>query len=204
LVTYAAGAIVTHNDISGAPYDGIDVGWSWGINDPGGSGPYRSRARGYYDQPGNHVYDTPTILRDTVVSGNRVHRVKTCFADGGAIYQLSADPGALIADNYVYDVPCGIGLYLDEGSRYVTVRGNVIDGSGIWLNANTVDSFRPHRPTLDNLAMGNWYNGGRLNGSWDDYVNNRLVDNIKVKGDAWPTGAQTVIEQAGIEPGKEP
>jgi hypothetical protein len=57
-------------------------------------GAYRSRARGYYDQPGNHVYDTPTILRDTVVSGNRVHRVKTWFADGGAIYHLSADPGA--------------------------------------------------------------------------------------------------------------
>ena len=204
LVTYAAGAIVTHNDISDAPYDGIDVGWGWGINDPGGSGAYRSRARGYYDQPGNHVYDTPTILRDTVVSGNRVHRVKTWFADGGAIYHLSADPGALIADNYVYDVPGGIGLYLDEGSRYVTVRGNVVDGSGIWLNANTMDSSRPHRPTVDNLAIGNWYNGGRLNGSWDDYLNNRLVDNIEVKGGVWPTGAQTVIEHAGIEPGKQP
>ena len=133
-----------------------------------------------------------------------MHRVKTWFADGGAIYHLSADPGALIADNYVYDVPGGIGLYLDEGSRYVTVRGNVVDGSGIWLNANTMDSFRPHRPTLDNLAIGNFYNGGRLNGTWDDYVNNRLVDNIEVKGNAWPTDAQTVIELAGIEPGKQP
>ena len=92
-MTYAAGAIVTHNDISGAPYDGIDVGWGWGINDPGGSGAYRSRARRYYGEPGNHVYDTPTILRDTVVAGNRVHRVKTWFADGGAIYQFPADPG---------------------------------------------------------------------------------------------------------------
>jgi len=204
LVTYAAGAIVTHNDISDAPYDGIDIGWGWGVNDPGGSGAYHSRGRGYYDQPGNRVYDTPTILRDTVVAGNRVHRVKTFFPDGGAIYHLSADPGALIAGNYVYDVPGGIGLYLDEGSRYVTVRGNVVDSAGIWLNANTMDGFRPHRTTLDNLAIGNWYNSGRLSGTWDDYFNNRLVDNIQVQGDAWPTGARTVIEQAGIEPGKQP
>ncbi len=54
-----------------------------------------------------------------VVQGNRVHKVKQWFADGGAIYHLSADPGALIAENFVYDVPGGIGLYLDEGSRYV-------------------------------------------------------------------------------------
>jgi hypothetical protein len=43
-----------------------------------------------------------------------------------------------------------------------------------------------------------------LKGSWDDYLNNRLVDNIEVKGGVWPTGAQTVIEHAGIEPGKQP
>ncbi|PVM84542.1 pectate lyase [Caulobacter radicis] len=202
LVTYAAGTIVTHNDVSRAPYDGIDIGWGWGVNDPGGSGAYRTRTRGYYDQPGNIVYDTPTILRDTVVTGNRVHRVKTWFADGGAIYHLSADPGALIADNYIYDVPGAIGLYLDEGSRYLTVRGNVVDGAGIWLNANTMGGYLPHRTTTDNLAIGNWYNSGRLLGAWDDYMNNRSVDNVLVRGDAWPRAARKVIDQAGVEPSK--
>ncbi|MET0373358.1 MAG: right-handed parallel beta-helix repeat-containing protein, partial [Rhizorhabdus sp.] len=197
LVTYAAGTIITHNDVSGAPYDGIDVGWGWGVNDPGGSGAYRSRTRGYYDQPGNKVYDTPTILRDTVVVGNRVHRVKTWFEDGGAIYHLSADPGALIADNYVYDVKGAIGLYLDEGSRYVTLRSNVVDGAGTWLNANTMDSYLPHRTTTDNSAIGNWYNGGRLNGSWNSYMNNTLIDNVKVEGDVWPNAARTVMDRAG-------
>ncbi|KQN90736.1 pectate lyase [Sphingomonas sp. Leaf67] len=204
LVTYAAGTIVTHNDVSGAPYDGIDIGWGWGVNDPGGSGAYRTRTRGYYDQPGNMVYDTPTILRDTVVTNNRVHNVKTNFADGGAIYHLSADPGALIANNYIFDVPGGIGLYLDEGSRYVTARNNVVDGVGVWLNANTMDSYRPHRTTTDNLASGNWYNAGTRNGSWDEYMNNRLVDNVKVKGSAWPAAAAKVIAEAGIEPEPKP
>ncbi len=202
LVTYAAGTVVTHNDVSDAPYDGIDIGWGWGVNDPGGSGAYRTRTRGYYDQPGNIVYDTPTILRDTAVLGNRVHKVKQWFADGGAIYHLSADPGALIAENYVYDVPGGIGLYLDEGSRYVTVRQNVIQGVGVWLNANTMDSYRPHRTTLDNVATGNWYDGGRLNGSWDAYMNNRLIDNLKVAPGQWPGPARAVIDASGPRPDK--
>ncbi|MET0365866.1 MAG: right-handed parallel beta-helix repeat-containing protein [Sphingobium sp.] len=200
LVTYAAGTVVTHNEISGAPYDGIDIGWGWGVNDPGGSGAYRTRTRGYYDQPSNIVYDMPTILRDTVVVGNRVHKVKTWFEDGGAIYHLSADPGALIAENHVYDVPGAIGLYLDEGSRYVTLRANVIDGAGHWLHANTMNSYLPYRTTTDNDAIANWYNGGKLVGTWNVYMNNRLIDNVAVKGNAWPKEARRVINSAGIEP----
>ncbi|MEK9212632.1 hypothetical protein [Sphingomonas sp. 2378] len=29
LVTYAAGTVVTHYDVSDGPYDGIDIGWGW-------------------------------------------------------------------------------------------------------------------------------------------------------------------------------
>lgn len=52
LVTYASGAVIWHNDVSGAPYDGIDIGWGWGVNDPGGSPAYFTASRGDYDQPG--------------------------------------------------------------------------------------------------------------------------------------------------------
>lgn len=197
LVTYATAAIILRNDVSDAPYDGIDVGWGWGVNDPGGSTAYMSLARGYYDQPGNLIYDTPTILRDTVILGNRVHGVKRWFPDGGAIYHLSADPGALIAENHVYDVPGGIGVYLDEGSRYVTVRGNVFDGLGLWVNLNALDGAHPRRTAADNVARGNWANSGKANGSWSDYANNRLVDNVVVEGQAWPEAARKIIDRAG-------
>src|SRR5206468_4293499 len=135
----ALGIGIMNNDVSDTPYDGIDVGWGWGANDPGGSPAYRTASRGYYDQPGNLTYDTPTILRDTVVVANRVSRVKQWYPDGGAIYHLSADPGALIAENYISDVPGGIALYLDEGSRYVTVRNNVVENVGVWLTVNSQD-----------------------------------------------------------------
>ena len=203
LVTYASGTVIANNDVSDAPYDGIDIGWGWGTNDPGGSAEYWRQQRGYYDQPGNLVYDTPTTLRDTVVVGNRVTRVKQWFPDGGAIYHLSADPGALIADNYIADVAGagGIAIYLDEGSRYVTIRNNVIDRvGGVWLNLNSQDFIAPKRTALDNLAIGNWYNSGRLQGSWTDYLNNRSVDNIKVEGDAWPAAARSVIDHSGVRP----
>ncbi|SFK24509.1 right-handed parallel beta-helix repeat-containing protein [Caulobacter sp. UNC279MFTsu5.1] len=200
LVTYATAPIILHNEVSETPYDGIDVGWGWGVNDPGGNTAYMSLNRGYYDQPGNVVYDTPTILRDAVIVGNRVHGVKRWFPDGGAIYHLSADPGALIAENHVYDVPGGIGVYLDEGSRYVTVRDNVFDGLGLWVNLNALDGAHPRRTAADNVARGNWHNAGKANGSWSGYANNRLVDNMAVDGQAWPEGARKVIERAGPAP----
>ncbi len=197
LVTYATAPIIIHNEVSDAPYDGIHVGWGWGVNDPGGNTDYMSWQRGYYDQPGNLVYDTPTTLRDTVIVANRVHRVKRWFPDGGAIYHLSADPGALIAENHVFDVPGGIGVYLDEGSRYVTVRENVFDGVGLWVNLIALDGAWPRRTAMDNVARGNWYNSGKANGSWTDYGNNRLIDNVEVPDGPWPERAQAIIDKAG-------
>jgi hypothetical protein len=199
LVTYATGAVIANNDVSDAPYDGIDIGWGWGANDPGGSPAYRTTGRGYYDQPGNLTYDTPTILRDTVVVGNRVSRVKQWYPDGGAIYHLSADPGALIAENYIRDVPGGIALYLDEGSRYVTVRNNVVENVGVWLNLNSQDWLLPRRTALDNIATGNWYNSGRITGSWTKYLNNNLAGNVAVKGNNWPAAARLVIAKSGVQ-----
>lgn len=198
LISYATASLVLNNEISNAPYDGIDIGWGWGTNDPGGSAAYRTLNRGYYDQGGNTVYDTPTILRDTVVMGNRVSRVKQWYPDGGAIYHLSADPGALIAENYVHDVPGGIALYLDEGSRYVTIRNNVVENVGVWLNLNSQDNMLPRRTAMDNTASGNWYNSGKRTGSWTEYLNNRAIDNIEVKGNAWPVPATEIMARSGV------
>ena len=202
LVTYASGAVIWHNDVSDTPYDGIDIGWGWGTNDPGGSAAYLTANRGYYDQPGNLLYTTPTILRDTVVVGNRVHEVKQWFPDGGAIYHLSADPGALIAENYVYNVANGIALYLDEGSRYVTLRNNVISNVGVWLNLNSQNDIAPRRTAMDNSAVDNWYDSGRRTGSWTPYLNNRDVNNMLTPKGAWPAEARAIIDRSGIEPKK--
>lgn len=199
LSTYVDSALILHNDISGAPYDGIDIGWGWGINDVGGNATYRIAERGHYDHAENLIYDTPTLHRRVVVAYNRLHDIKKLFHDGGAIYNLSASPDTIIAENYIHGIPGRIALYLDEGSRYITIRNNVVDGAGTWLNINTVSNFQPLRTSTDNKAIGNWHTEGKVGGLWDAYNNNAMEGNELVKRGKWPAAARKVIDNAGIQ-----
>jgi len=203
LCTYVTGALILHNDISDAPYDGIDIGWGWGVNDAGGNPVYRDARRGYYDHPENRIYDTPTLHHGVVVAYNRIHHIKKLFHDGGAIYNLSASRDTVIAENYIHDIPDRIALYLDEGSRYLTLRDNVVDGAGTWLNINTLDDYWPLRVTTDNQAFGNWYTAAKMRGSWDKYNNNLARDNGLLKSGAWPAAAKQIADGAGIQKGVE-
>ena len=200
LSTYVEGATILHNDISDVPYDAIDIGYGWGMHDPGGNPNYRVRMHGY-DAKENLVYDTPTTHRDVIVASNRVHGAKQFFHDGGAIYNLSASPGTLITENYIFDNSKMIGLYLDEGSRYITVRKNVVqDPGGEWLNINTVHSAYPLRISLDNIAIDNWHDSSKIGGMWTNYQNNLIEDDHLVTDGKWPAEAQAIMHNAGIEP----
>lgn len=204
LSTYDAGAVILHNDISDVPYDAIDIGYGWGMHDPGGNPNYRVRMHGY-DFKRNLVYTTPTTHHDVVVASNRIHGAKRFFHDGGAIYNLSASPGTLITENYIFDNSSMIGLYLDEGSRYITVRRNVVDDkNGEWLNVNTVHSAYPLRISPDNTAIGNWHNGTKVGGLWNNYQNNLILDDHLITGGNWPVEAQEVMKNSGIEPSAGP
>ena len=198
LSTYVTAAKILHNDISDVPYDGIDVGFGWGIQDVGGNPNYAQNMHGYDYKP-NIAYQVPTTLRDTLVAFNRVHDAKQFFEDGGAIYNLSANPGAVIRDNYLYDLHGHIGLYLDEGSSAVTITRNVVDGTGRWLNDNTVKSAYPLRISIDNKAIGDWHNGPLVGGRWNVYQNDLILDDHPVAGSAWPAEARRIMAAAGIE-----
>ncbi len=204
LSTYVEGAVILHNDISDVPYDAIDIGYGWGMHDAGGNPNYRVRMRGY-DWKQNLVYETPTTHRDVVVAGNRIHGAKRLFHDGGAIYNLSASPGTLITENYIFDNNSLIGLYLDEGSRYITVRKNVVnDPGGEWLNINTVRAAYPLRISPDNTAIDNWHDGTRVGGMWTNYQNDLILDDHLITDGKWPAEAQEIMKNAGIEPGAGP
>jgi hypothetical protein len=204
LSTYVEGAIILHNDISDVPYDAIDIGYGWGMHDAGGNPNYRVHMHGY-DSPANLIYQAPTTHRDVVVANNRVHGAKRFFHDGGAIYNLSASPGTLITENYIFDNAGMIGLYLDEGSRYITVRRNVVqDPAGEWLNINTVHNALPLRISVDNTATGNWHDGTKIGGLWTNYENDLILDDHLVVDGKWPAEAQSVMRNAGIEPSAGP
>lgn len=199
LSTYVAGATIVHNEISDVPYDAIDIGYGWGMQDPGGNANYRTRMHGY-DWPQNRVYSTPTTHHDVVVAANRIHNAKRLFHDGGAIYNLSASPGTLITENYIYDNHGMIALYLDEGSRYLQVRRNVVDDtSGEWLNINTVHAAYPLRISTQNRAEDNWHNGSRVGGLWTNYEDDLILNDHLITNDTWPADAQQIMRDAGIE-----
>eukprot|EP01052_Picozoa_sp_SAG31_P013439 SAG31_NODE_807_length_11929_cov_4.015638_4_plen_203_part_00 len=99
---------------------GINLGWGWGSDAPGVGG-------------------------NSVVN-NSIKRYCTQLDDCGAIYTLSAQPGGLIARNYLHEAPIlgcfgelpkcsnNQGVYHDAGSAFLTDRENVIDRGDCWLS----------------------------------------------------------------------
>lgn len=199
LSTYVTGALILHNDISHTNYDAIDIGWGWGINDVGGNPSYMIPSRPHYDHPENLIYQTPTTHRDVIVAYNRIHDVKRHYKDGGAIYNLSSSSGTEIAENYLYDMNQQTGLYLDEGSRYVTIRNNVVVDADNWLLINALGDFHPKRITRDNVAKGNWHDSEKVWGLWTRYMNNLIADDHLVADGQWPDEAVAVMQNAGIQ-----
>jgi hypothetical protein len=74
--------------------------------------------------------------------------------DGGSIYNLSGSPGSVIEDNYMYNNNSTVALYLDEGSRYLTVSSNVVQDAGVWAFTNA----NANKNTDNNTFSGNWFN----------------------------------------------
>jgi hypothetical protein len=180
----------THNQVDHLPYDGIDLGWGWGINDPGGSQDYVNRGT-YNYQP---IYTTPTTLKDNTVTYNLIFDTKNAEYDGGSIYNLSASPGSVVKNNYMYNNNDSTALYLDEGSRYLTVSDNVVQDAKLWAFTNT----DANNNTDDDTFSDNWYNGGSTYITTGSPHENVSSGNIKVSGYSWPSGAAQVIAQAGL------
>lgn len=191
LSTYVTRAQIVHNEVANLPY-AIDTGYGWGISDAGGSQEYVRR--GYYKY--NPLYQTPTTLKDNLIAGNLVRDIKPDFADSGNIYNLSASPGTVIEDNYMYNVS-GVGIYLDEGSRHILSRHNVLSGSNPWVFTN---AYADGNGTNDNTLQENWYNSGGAQMPNAEERNNRLIDNVQVSGNDWPSAAWEVICAAGVAP----
>jgi hypothetical protein len=187
LTTYVTGATVSHNEVYNLPYTGMSIGYGWGSNDAGGSNHYADRGL-YNYQP---RYSTATTASGNQLTGNYIHDVMQQMTDGGCIYTLSANPGALINDNYCLRSN-GFGLYFDEGSRYYTARNNVFSSTGTWATANYW-----YAENMGNFTVtGNWSTNGSTNVTNGDR-GNVVSGNVTVTNGNWPAGAQAVMAAAG-------
>jgi hypothetical protein len=116
---YVRDVLIAHNEVREVSYTGISVGWGWTkqIN----------------------------VMRNNQVIANKIHHYAKHMYDVAGIYTLSAQPGSLIAENYIdsiYKAPYAhipthwFYLYTDEGTSYYTVRDNWCPSEKFLQNAN--------------------------------------------------------------------
>lgn len=108
LVTHANSVEISHNEIHDGYYTAVSVGWVWGY--------------GYSVTYNNRICD------------NLIYNIgQGWLSDMGGIYTLGNQPGTVISGNVIHNVAAdpdeggygGWGIYLDEGSSYITVEKNL-------------------------------------------------------------------------------
>ncbi|MDR8411857.1 RICIN domain-containing protein [Nonomuraea sp. 3-1Str] len=195
LATYVTNADVSHNEVYNMPYTGMAIGYGWGANEPGGNNQYANRGL-YNYQP---RYTTATTASGNRLVGNYVHDVMQQMTDGGCIYTLSWNPGAVISDNYCLRTNGWFGVYFDEGSKYYTVTGNVLSNTGTWATANYWGGENMGNWTVTD----NWSTNGSTNVTNGDR-GNVVHGNVTVSNGNWPAAAQAVMASAGPRTGTSP
>jgi hypothetical protein len=97
---------VVNCEVSQLPYSGISLGWKWG--------------------------DEITITKDHQIISNHIHHVMQVLSDGGGIYTLGRQPGTILSNNHIHDIPLNLGkaqsngIFMDQGSSEITVIENKI------------------------------------------------------------------------------
>ena len=161
-VGYTEGTVLAHNEIAHLPYSGISMGWGWGEEDAGG--------RFDYEQP--FKYDTPTPAKNNRVEYNHIYDVMHQMHDGGSIYTIGNMSNSIIRNNHIHTNSGGAGgIYLDEGSGFIEITGNLV--------------YRvPEAMKYNNLVQ----NRKDTCKEHDNFF------------DAKPEDAKDVVEKAGLEP----
>jgi hypothetical protein len=116
---YVKAVTIAHNEINEVSYTGISVGWGW--------------------------TKTINVMSNNRIIGNKIHHYARHMYDVAGIYTLSAQPGSVIAGNYIdsiYKAPYAhlpehwFYLYTDEGTAGYTVKDNWCPAEKFLQNAN--------------------------------------------------------------------
>ncbi|MBK3563858.1 DUF1349 domain-containing protein [Streptomyces sp. MBT62] len=191
LVTYVNGATVSHNEVYNLPYSGLTIGYGWGTNDVGGSPDYVTRGL-YNYQP---TYTTATTAANNHITDNYIHDIMQQMNDGGCMYTLSASPGSTFERNYCHNNSSYFGFYHDEGSRDFTDTNNVFRNTGRWSQQNSSSTNHTGGLTLTD----NWTGTNSTNITNSDGRGNTVSGTVYVSDGNWPSGAKTVMANAGIQ-----
>jgi hypothetical protein len=95
---------ISQNEIRNLPYTGVSVGWMWD--------------------------NRPTPCKANIVENNYIHHIMQVLSDGGGIYTLGYQPGTVLRNNLIHDVPVNLGraesngMFLDEGTTNIVIENN--------------------------------------------------------------------------------
>ena len=113
LVIHANSVDISHNEVHDGYYTAISVGWVWGYS--------------------------YSVTYNNKITDNLIYNIgQGWLSDMGGIYTLGNQPGTVISGNVIHNVLAdpeeggygGWGLYLDEGSSYITAEKNLIYACG--------------------------------------------------------------------------
>jgi len=131
---FCAETRIAHNVVHAMPYTGISAGFRWD--------------------------ETETSQRGTIIEYNHVYDTMRMLADGGCLYTLGWQPGAVIRGNVFHDAhrsefahggAPNNGIFFDQGSKGFHVVGNTIyDCSGGPIRFNQTN---PGNLTWDNNSF---------------------------------------------------
>ncbi len=173
---YAKRLTVSGNYLRYLPYTGISVGWGWGDVDVG--------------------------MNANAVTGNKVFDFMQLLYDGGAIYTQSVQQQSEISGNRIGNMQLSglyggyppTGIYLDQGSDYLTVRGNLMRKVGT-LDCR-VDSMI--KLNVGNTPLHNWVVNNRASNSEASWFG---VDNEASWADT--VNWETINPQVTASPGNQ-
>ena len=189
LFTYVQYSNMVFNTVLNTTYTAVSQGWGWGSNDAGGNLRYLERGT-YMYQP---RYTTATTLHDNYIARNYLKNLGVNHTDEGGIYTLSASPGTVIERNVILNSR-NLGLYFDEGSRFLTAKDNVIQAKA-WYGENTSDddiTKTGNNTFIDNYVTTNI----TLNGEISD--GSVFIDNVFFNpNETYPPEAQAIVAEAG-------
>lgn len=112
-ITYCDTAEVVNNEIHDGYYTGISCGWVWG-----------------------YAYH---VTKNINISRNLIYNIgQGWLSDMGGIYMLGRQPGTVLSENVIHNVAAdpgeggygGWGIYLDEGSSFMSVEKNLVYACG--------------------------------------------------------------------------